>query len=795
MRTALNLLLASTLPLFAQNNGIEQQSEIVNMPGGLIIQWQGVAGRTYFLQVSNPASHLQKWTWAPLIETGTGTPISHEVISTADKGFFRLKYTDIPIPQGETPESADFDYDFLSNWDEISIHQTDPLNSDTDGDGLGDDWEVFYHLDPNNANGPGGANGDPDGDGLSNMEEYWAWTDPGSADTDGDLLSDGDEVNLHHTDPTAKDTDWDGLDDRTEIITYGTDPLKGDSDDDTLNDPDEIFIHLTDPLEMDSDGDWMWDDYEIGNSLDPLDSADGMQDADGDSLANQLEFVFIDQGWDPLLGNNAAAFPWGGDPDLDGINTQVEFANHLTNPRQHDSDLDGMNDAWELAFGINPRLNNAKAGLANHKPDADPDGDGLTNQEESEIGTNPNNVDTDGDGINDDVEEDQGSDPNDPNDSQAPPNGTMPVNVTFGDHSGSHSEKYRVQLTPLEGDTYGLRFRTNRKYGEVQTDTFRLPKGAKYKVELLHVSTNPRYRDTPRPDFDYTLEFFTNSSDEDSALINEDTQGVLGVHDESSTFFANGKEATLYTAVMTSETVATLPLDRKRRKIGVGEEVKLTLWPSSLPSPTWQLLGDKQLSALNENTGTVVRLFAGNRNCLPIAEASVLGQSMSLGFNVVEPNGVVMRIKPSTVIWHEYGIPSVGFTADPYLLPNDVSFASGRVQVMEGYCLATADGYYEYANSRVHLPSQKWWSVVSGDTVNPSKVDTDDNIRSGQDGSIVPSAGTFEWLIPQIFQVDADGGKSFCILSHFQTCDSSGTVTLSKGGVTVAAGQYDPTTP
>ena len=35
------------------------------------------------------------------------------------------------------------------------------------------------------------------------------------------------------------------------------------------------------------------------------------------------------------------------------------------------------------------------------KPDEDPDGDGLTNQEEAEMGANPWNPDTDGDGVPD----------------------------------------------------------------------------------------------------------------------------------------------------------------------------------------------------------------------------------------------------------------------------------------------------------------------------------------------------------------------------------------------------------
>jgi hypothetical protein len=41
----------------------------------------------------------------------------------------------------------------------------------------------------------------------------------------------------------------------------------------------------------------------------------------------------------------------------------------------------------------------------------DPDGDGLTNQEEKEIGTDPNNSDSDGDGISDGEEQDIGTDP------------------------------------------------------------------------------------------------------------------------------------------------------------------------------------------------------------------------------------------------------------------------------------------------------------------------------------------------------------------------------------------------
>jgi len=59
------------------------------------------------------------------------------------------------------------------------------LTYDSDGDGLPDQWEQLYGLDPLDPNGVNGASGDPDNDGLSNMAEYLAGTDPMNADTYG----------------------------------------------------------------------------------------------------------------------------------------------------------------------------------------------------------------------------------------------------------------------------------------------------------------------------------------------------------------------------------------------------------------------------------------------------------------------------------------------------------------------------------------------------------------------------------------------------------------------------------
>ncbi|MDE6254080.1 MAG: hypothetical protein K2M78_15855 [Lachnospiraceae bacterium] len=106
---------------------------------------------------------------------------------------------------------------------------TDMTNPDTDGDGIPDGFEVLYaSTNPLKVstldNGISDADSDIDEDGLTVLEEYMQGTDPLNSDTDNDGLNDGEEQAVYGTDPLNPDTDGDGIKDGDEVI-IGLNPL------------------------------------------------------------------------------------------------------------------------------------------------------------------------------------------------------------------------------------------------------------------------------------------------------------------------------------------------------------------------------------------------------------------------------------------------------------------------------------------------------------------------------------------------------------------------------------------
>ena len=69
---------------------------------------------------------------------------------------------------GTDPALADSDDDGIDDWDELNIHQTDPLNPDSDGDTLQDGYELILGLDP--------ANPSTYNDGILDADRPWLTT-------------------------------------------------------------------------------------------------------------------------------------------------------------------------------------------------------------------------------------------------------------------------------------------------------------------------------------------------------------------------------------------------------------------------------------------------------------------------------------------------------------------------------------------------------------------------------------------------------------------------------------------
>ena len=137
-------------------------------------------------------------------------------------------------------------------------------------------------------------------------------SEPVATDTDGDGVADSDEVDLYGTDPGNWDSDGDDLSDSEELCHWDRSPLVGherrwrrgrgrrggcrqrvgrcgdtapavsddaaasttsvDSDNDRLADADEAAVG-TDPTTPDADGDGYYDGDEVNLGTDPLDPA------------------------------------------------------------------------------------------------------------------------------------------------------------------------------------------------------------------------------------------------------------------------------------------------------------------------------------------------------------------------------------------------------------------------------------------------------------------------------------------------------------------------------------------
>ena len=378
-----------------------------------------------YLEDTDADGMLDGWEWIyglnPLNPADAGAdPDQDGVINRLEYNNTAAgAYIEVDNITHTNPKLNDTDGDGLLDGEELFNYLTDPTYNDTDGDGMPDGWEVKYGLNPldsadalldsDNDGFDYNWDGNLSGEEYTNLFEYLNGTDPTNGDTDGDGMSDGWEVywgfQPKNSSDSLLDVDNDGLinlyefnnshiDDFDENVIspdaiFGSNPLLKDTDGDLIEDGEECFsgndTYVTDPSNPDSDDDGMPDGWEFLNSLDPFNPADADEDLD-------------DDGWD---------FDRNGTIEFSELYTNYEEYLNGSDPRNNDTDGDGMPDGWEAYYGLNPN-SEADSSLDFDSDGYDADGDGeispdekFTNYEEFLMDSNPSQADTDGDNCTD----------------------------------------------------------------------------------------------------------------------------------------------------------------------------------------------------------------------------------------------------------------------------------------------------------------------------------------------------------------------------------------------------------
>lgn len=100
---------------------------------------------------------------------------SHNGVTVND-GIYQVVIEGVSDPEGNTTRATAYFVTDTRDTDGDGLR--DNADEDDDNDGLPDDWELRYGLNPRDNTGDDGRDGDLDGDGVSNWEEYQAGSNP-----------------------------------------------------------------------------------------------------------------------------------------------------------------------------------------------------------------------------------------------------------------------------------------------------------------------------------------------------------------------------------------------------------------------------------------------------------------------------------------------------------------------------------------------------------------------------------------------------------------------------------------
>ncbi|HEL1997416.1 TPA: GA module-containing protein, partial [Streptococcus suis] len=203
--------------------------------------------------------------------------------------------------------------------------------------------------------------------------------------------------------PVDTDTDKDGFSNKEEekAGTSATDPASTPAGQDSA---ERLNPGLTEPVEVKNPD--KLTDAEKEAVKKAVEDSNDLPAGTTVSVANDgtVTVTYPDNSTDTIKPKDAVTqFV---DTDGDGISDRQETENG-TDPSKVDSDNDGFSDKEEVERGTDPTKADSKPASS----ETDTDGDGISNEDEVVRGTDPNKSDSDGDGFSDQEEITAGSNP------------------------------------------------------------------------------------------------------------------------------------------------------------------------------------------------------------------------------------------------------------------------------------------------------------------------------------------------------------------------------------------------
>ena len=464
----------------------------------------------------------------------------------------------------------------------------------------------------------------------------------------------------------------------------------------------------------------------------------GSDDFDGDGLTNLQEW---ETQTDPLLSDSDGdRIPDGTDP--------------LSMTRR-DRDGDGLPDDWEDFHGLDPLSTNGTDGAT-----GDPDGDGINNLEEFQLGGNPNSPADLGYRFHREKIGQLRVD--------------LPDSIYCGGTNDHPPESVARCITFLEVTDTNLppmefTFKVSVT-GRMEVHGF----GYNYVgVNNQVVFTGPDEEHAEGCDMTnktgYVLVKLNTSLNQDWVCIKYFS---LGMHHLDAWAAVTDIElvdvrTNVHVLKVDTETVATTPANRTRTTIGVGEEVVCSIQP--LLTANWSTTAGS-LSSTNGSTTTFTAPDVAT-NATVTAEYS--GCPCSVSFTVIVPTtGTVSRMTSYGIYHAGTNLSSVGFKGDFRLWPDSVSFYN--IEMREGGGTAVATGIYSNENGRVH-PTGPWLTVNQ---------DNDVNCRDTIESATHPPPfinGDFMWPIEWEYHVGSGTSRVFTTVIHYQESDAT-KAQIQKGG-------------